>query len=426
MLMNNLLEFPLEVLNNIWWFCNKKSLINFSSCSKDCRELVLPLLYEQIKIYGNQSEKTKGLLPRDRLKYVKHLSFEGPNAWSFKGTGNNKEIVNWKDDARYFQSVINSCDSQKVKTLSIVTNEYFGSDMMIYIFANFVNLKKVKLQWTNELTRYGFFCLSNLKFLTIIKLCAVHFPGSDFSDFTALIELSIDSCTGVTDQIIDGIAHNHGLEKLTLSHNGTNINHIDEQSLTYDLEKLKGLRMLKYLNVIYSEFSEHQHVTESFHNLQTLLASECIVSSYLLDSICSASGLTDLAMQETGMTDDQLLLLLKKLNHLKVLRVSTAITDIGLKYIGQKVSLLDLSINDNPISDDGIQHLSTLVLLKEIALFGCEELTDKSLMYLSVLPSLNELSIDDEEHRTNGEGNKFSKKALDEWKKMKGWKYDFV
>jgi hypothetical protein len=91
----------------------------------------------------------------------------------------------------------------------------------------------------------------------------------------------------------------------------------------------------------------------------------------LLAQLVSQTGLKTLLMQRTQATDE------------------------GLKLIGQMTGLEDLCIwNPTSITDSGVAHLAGLKNLKTIHI-DSSPITDKSLVLLSTLPRIEELSLQD-------------------------------
>ena len=70
------------------------------------------------------------------------------------------------------------------------------------------------------------------------------------------------------------------------------------------------------------------------------------------------------------------------------------------------------------VTDEGIKHLTSLVLLEKIDIEYCDRLTDKCLTYLSTLPLLKTLVLLD------GSDDCFSEKVLKEMQTLKDWVYE--
>ncbi|MHB1035957.1 MAG: leucine-rich repeat domain-containing protein [Pirellulales bacterium] len=77
---------------------------------------------------------------------------------------------------------------------------------------------------------------------------------------------------------------------------------------------------------------------------------------------------------------------------LQELRLSSPITDEGLKHVGKLRRLEILVLRDSPITDAGLQHLAGLNKLRDVGLFGTK-LTDAGLQHLVRLPALRSLGL---------------------------------
>ena len=100
-----------------------------------------------------------------------------------------------------------------------------------------------------------------------------------------------------------------------------------------------------------------------------------------------------------GLTiDDSQLASLVRFPRLRAVRLGgTAVTDEGMKTIGQIASLEDLDLRDCAISDDGLAHLVSLGRLKALRLSGKSgvcSVSDDGMVHVAKLGNLKLLAVD--------------------------------
>ncbi|MCE9548504.1 MAG: hypothetical protein K8T25_23765 [Planctomycetia bacterium] len=83
---------------------------------------------------------------------------------------------------------------------------------------------------------------------------------------------------------------------------------------------------------------------------------------------------------------------LERLPKLRLLYGGTAITDPGLKHVGQLAALEELSLFSDEVSDAGLEHLARLAALRRLQI-GSSRVTDAGLEHFMRLTSLEYLDL---------------------------------
>ena len=116
------------------------------------------------------------------------------------------------------------------------------------------------------------------------------------------------------------------------------------------------------------------------------------LSDALMIHVGRLSGLEELDLSQSAVTDSGILQL-RGLKNLRVLKLTdTAIGDAGLAHLSRLTNLRVLNLDGNAISDAGLTHLSGLSNLLELSLEDTG-LTDAGLIHLKGLMNLRFLNL---------------------------------
>jgi internalin A len=128
-------------------------------------------------------------------------------------------------------------------------------------------------------------------------------------------------------------------------------------------------------------------------HLETLDLSHTRVTDEGLLRLKAAPKIRDLNLFYAEWITDQGMTAIRDWKHLKRLNVrGTRISDATLELAGKLTGLEALDIAHTSVTDNGLEHLITLVHLKELAL-GRGRLTYKALGILRMLPTLTSLDL---------------------------------
>lgn len=138
-----------------------------------------------------------------------------------------------------------------------------------------------------------------------------------------------------------------------------------------------------------------QEMYEVLQLLQALYLRTCKIKSEELENISNLTSLRKLGVSMNPVTDEGLkhISLVKDLKTLNLFSC-TSVTDIGLSYIANLSSLVSLNIHGCfRITDAGLSSISVIPSLEGLDLCGCERITDYGVTCLSKLASLKMLSV---------------------------------
>ena len=379
-----LTDFPPEILDQIWMLCDRKSLRSISLCSTRCYNLVGHILFRNIEISWQEVNKARKV-SQDPLKFARCLKFS---------ESERRRSIEWKNISQDFQMVISYCDSSRLRELTIVDKVVYRRDL-VTIFDTLINLKTIELSCSRDI-RNGLITLPSKSFSTFedlqkLSLSHCHFSYTTLSNVFGLAELEIMDSVVPSDAMIDNISQIKDLRKLTLIR--IKVQSTKKRStILIPLAKLVGLTSLEHLNITDSAISSEEDLVTLMKSLTSLKA--LIVSGIKLtlsiDVFCCLPSLHDLGMRNCDLSHFQLSSI-SKLKSLRSLDVSEneRLTDIGLGYIGQLVSLEHLNIRGTRYSNHGPGLLTSLVLLKTLVMNSwANPITAK---HLENIPSLQNM-----------------------------------
>ena len=192
------------------------------------------------------------------------------------------------------------------------------------------------------------------------------------------------------------VAHWQGLEELALHHTS-----IDDEGLAV-LEQLGGLRVLS-LRAAVGLGNAGMEPIARLPRLSHLSLVENRITGEGLARLASAAGLEVLDLRGcTGISADDLAPL-ARLPRLRVLRLAgPQIGDSALAELHRLEGLRSVTVEDAPITDEGLVHLAGLPL-EEVALARCHRISDGGIERLvSRLEGLQHLALRDLPIRGSG------------------------
>jgi hypothetical protein len=134
------------------------------------------------------------------------------------------------------------------------------------------------------------------------------------------------------------------------------------------LKTLGGMPQLRSLQIAATKITDRGLAELArLPNLETLWLVKTAVTDAGVANIQHLPKLEQLALGKTQVTD-ACIPLLKNLPRLRKLYVGEAITDQGLKELGELHNLTDLGIMNTKITDAGLKHLAGLTNLKKLVL----------------------------------------------------------
>ena len=164
----DILELPSEILDHIWNYCSKASLLNFACCSKACNDLLIYKKYEQMHIAWSHLEEEVTSLSLDGLKFTKSLSFDAGE----KMENMCKNENDWERVCIHFYHMINALLPSKLESISISSGKCLDG-YLLPIFTKFENLKAIAVSHTHDQPgnmKLTLKCLSKLRYLGKIRL----------------------------------------------------------------------------------------------------------------------------------------------------------------------------------------------------------------------------------------------------------------
>ena len=166
---------------------------------------------------------------------------------------------------------------------------------------------------------------------------------------------------------------------------------VTEQGLA-ELAAFQSLKRLSLPNGVGDAGFAH---VASVPSLEGLYFYESRVTADGLSRLEALPLLTELSFSGDRITDSHLAHL-AKLPRLDYLKLSgDNITNAGMAHVAKVRSLRILNASYSKISDDGVRHVSTLPNLELLSLYNVPAITGKALEYLSRVPRLRKLDLND-------------------------------
>ena len=382
--MENITDFPVEILEKIWFYCDEKSLHNFVECSKICYELAAPTVFKHITISAKQMRKTELISPGNCLQFTRHF-----------------KVFNWSSQNRNdlhqnFKTIIGFCAPSQLNNFTFQIPFYHETvieEDLGLVFIKYFNLKGIRLFDVNKFTSLTLKNLSSLNLLFDLRLHQCQVSVENFSILIGLAVLHFRQCKGISENCIDDICTMDGLRKLVLSGNYES----SGCKTSISAQNIARLTSLEYLDISWSKVNcdDLMNMIESLQSLRILNLSHIgltrLVMNELIEQISYLPLLTHLSLSTCEMGDGHLEHL-RKTKLLQYLNISgNRITDVGLQFIGQMVSLKELNLASTSITDAGISLLSSLVALRFLDVQWCLQLTDGCMGLLNKMPSLKKI-----------------------------------
>ena len=376
-----LLTLPLEVLESIWRFCDRRSLHRLSVCSKISNYLLTPVIFENICIKWDLLKKDTSLFSfqpfmfTSRLRLYQDFNIDYPIL----------SVIKERNLVQNFKLIIDHCDPSKLCSLSIADKSILNEDF-VTVFQPLTSLKVVTLKYC-MVVQNTIKSLSSLEHLRKLTLSHCRLRYQEYGTLYRLHDLCIEECVGIDEENLK-INEITGLQQLTLRRNYS----MGDVRGAVSIRTLNKLVELKYLDISGSSVS---YATD-FLQLKVLkhlkLCDIICFSELCLDYL---PQLTELYMNGCRSTNSQL----KSLQKLKCLRIlsvaQNGLLDLGLVYISQLVSLKELDISNNKsITNEGIKYLKSLVSLEKLNVSDCYQLTVECLIYIDNLSSLKKLYVE--------------------------------
>jgi F-box/leucine-rich repeat protein 14 len=164
------------------------------------------------------------------------------------------------------------------------------------------------------------------------------------------------------------------------------------------LETLGTMTHLKKLGLSRTKITNYglSHLSSLTGCIQ-LDISECSrINSEGLTKLCTLTNLNTLDLSELIHLNNRFLKQLSSLENLNVLFLSRCggIGNNGIKYVGANFKHLEmLFLDDIPISDIGVSYLSVLTSLNTLSLNNCDIVTDTGLYHLRSLTQMQYLNL---------------------------------
>jgi Leucine-rich repeat (LRR) protein len=266
----------------------------------------------------------------------------------------------------------------------LVLNDTSITDAGLEHISGMTDLIYLDLEST-RITDAGLERITTLRRLTALDLSGTRITDEGLKAISGLPRLEELDISG-TDVTSSGFAALTGMGALTtLRARSTAIN---SESLR-TLQAITSLRVLALTSCPIND--QGIRYLAALKSLREMVIENTAVSGAGFDVFPPDAQLTELWAKGSAL-DDNGLGEVKKLRQLRVLSIPvTKITDSGLKAIAD-MSLRELYVGGNNISDEGLAHLSNMKSLRTLYLPG-NPITDAGLHHLYELSSLQELRL---------------------------------
>jgi Leucine-rich repeat (LRR) protein len=166
-----------------------------------------------------------------------------------------------------------------------------------------------------------------------------------------------------------------------------------EQLTDACIPHLVKMRNLKSLNLRYTQLTDAGVAQlASVAGLRVLGLSSTRISDGCFEDLKRLTNLEELDIVNTKTTQ-KTLSRLNELQNLKGLKIGFETTATDLEYLKGLTHLSKLSVSASTVSNDELAHLSKLVNLVELDLYGCESLTDAGMIHLQAMTQLQKFGL---------------------------------
>ena len=391
--VENLLELPIEILIQIFQLCSKVDLINIACSNKECYYLVIHFLCRYFEIRWSDIVSTSTVSNKLRnLRYSTCLVFYNGDNPFYSGPP-------WDDINRNYLRILKFCTPEKLKTLYIIKSKITDSTLQTTLKL-FRNIQNLRLEDCSDVTTLSLTYLGNLSSLRRLHVNSCDITDYDISKLTQLPQLgdlSIVLCPKITETSLKHVSRIITLQRFQYCEYG-----LQPPNGFTNLANLTKLKTLDIGGCLIRK-DELLYVIRSLTSLNILNIGGTEITNADLSHILNIVSLTRLGLAGCGITDEKIDIL-HHLKSLKVLDLSwhEDITDVGMSYISKITSLRSLSLRFcNKITDDGISYLRLLPFLEVLDVSVCELLTDLTLITFRSFPSLKVVHVNECTEITN-------------------------
>lgn len=252
------------------------------------------------------------------------------------------------------------------------------------------SLKVLYISEDNLVTNTGLKHLSNLKSLELLVLNSVRMTDKGLaalSDIPLLRHLILRG--NFANDVGLYLKDVHYLRTLKID-----MAHFNDRGM----ENVSNLTQLENLDTHWVESTTDRGITylKNLPNLKQLDIAHAKLNDKAMLDLRQISRLESLYLPYSGITDEGFKHI-AQLNNLRYLRSNSSsgspLTDKSLYSIGTLTNLEELGIAGKGFTDEGMKHIAKLTKLKRLSLFRAGQVTNKGLIELASLKSLNYLSL---------------------------------